>query len=117
MRKLESIDDWNRFVEQTGDRPLFVFKHSTRCPISASALDEYRAFVEDGEDSAHALVDVIDHRDVSNGIAARTGIRHESPQALLLHGGSVRWNESHGAITKKGLEKAIDDAKKTSGAD
>jgi bacillithiol system protein YtxJ len=45
---------------------------------------------------------------VSNAIAARFGVRHASPQALLVRDGEVQWHTSHLAITVKALHGAAD---------
>jgi bacillithiol system protein YtxJ len=35
------------------------------------------------------FLDLIAHRDISNGITSRFGVMHQSPQLLLLEGKSV----------------------------
>jgi bacillithiol system protein YtxJ len=84
-----------------------LFKHSTTCPISAAAFAQYRRFAEAHPDVATGWIDVIDDRPLARAVAERTGVRHESPQALLLDGGEVRWDASHGAITVASLEQAL----------
>lgn len=88
------------------DAPVLVFKHSRTCPVSHAAHAELQAFRR-----AHAAVPVRvvvvqDERPLSAALAAVTGVRHESPQALLLHRGAVRWHASHGAITAARLAAA-----------
>lgn len=104
IKKLTSIDEMNQFVQQPGKHLLF--KHSTTCPISAKAHEEFQAFVEDTNTSA-AIVLVIEDRPVSNQIAEILGIKHESPQVFLLEDGQVRWNTSHWKITREALKEAI----------
>lgn len=88
---------------------FLVFKHSTACPISAAAYDEYLAFREHS-DVRTAVIRVIEERPVSNHAATKLGIRHESPQALLVRDGALVWNASHRAITASALAKATRDA-------
>ncbi|MFB9761279.1 bacillithiol system redox-active protein YtxJ [Ectobacillus funiculus] len=104
IKKLTSIDEMNQFVQQSGKHLLF--KHSTTCPISAQAHEEFQAFVKDTNTSA-AIVLVIEDRPVSNQIAEQFGIKHESPQIFLLEDGQVRWNTSHWKITKEALKEAV----------
>ncbi len=85
---------------------ILLFKHSLVCPISARAFEEYRAFLSKHPDVATGWLDVIGSRPLSLGLAERTGVKHESPQALLLEGGVVRWHASHQAITVASLEEA-----------
>ena len=104
IKKLTSIDEMNQFVQQSGKHLLF--KHSTTCPISAQAHEEFQAFVKDTNTSA-AIVLVIEDRPVSNQIAEQFGIKHESPQIFLLEDGQVRWNTSHWKITRETLKEAV----------
>ncbi|GAE27790.1 general stress protein [Halalkalibacter wakoensis JCM 9140] len=103
-KQLKSIEEMKQFVKQPGKHLLF--KHSTTCPISAKANDEFQAFVAETNTSA-ATVFVIEDRPVSNQIAEDFGIKHESPQIFLLEDGEVRWNTSHWKITKEAIKEAI----------
>ena len=71
---------------ESSTHPVLVFKHSLTCGTSAQALDELADHLEhaDGPHAHYALVTVQTHRDVSTAISARLGIRHETPQALLI---------------------------------
>ncbi|MDH4063436.1 MAG: thioredoxin family protein, partial [Acidobacteriota bacterium] len=53
------------------------------------------------------LVSVREHRAVSTTIAERFGVRHESPQLLLVHGGVVRWHGSHFRVTPAAIDAAV----------
>ena len=87
--------------------PLFLlFKHSARCGVSASAFAEYEAFAAARADVPTAWIDVIAERPWSQHVAERTGIAHESPQAILVRDGRVAWHASHGAITRRALDAA-----------
>ena len=61
----------------------------------------------DGPHAHYALVTVQTHRDVSTAISTRVGIRHETPQALLIMGGRVVWSASHFRVTAEAIAKAI----------
>lgn len=89
-------------------RPVFILKHSTTCPVSAAAYRAFRQFAEANPDAAvYRLVRVIEQRPLSNELASRFGVKHESPQVLVLRGGRVQWHASHGAITEEALAKAL----------
>ncbi|MCW3489872.1 bacillithiol system redox-active protein YtxJ [Dethiobacter alkaliphilus] len=47
-------------------------------------------------------------RDVSQAVAEKTGVRHESPQVLLIRNGQCIWNTSHRSITKNKLAEATE---------
>ncbi|MCL6592734.1 MAG: bacillithiol system redox-active protein YtxJ [Alicyclobacillus sp.] len=107
-RLLTSLDEWQAAQAASQQHPVLVFKHSTRCPVSAQAYKELQAYLPQAP--AHlqtVVVHVIEARPVSNQVAEDTGIRHESPQALLLSRGQVVWHASHWEITAGALAKAI----------
>lgn len=104
IKQLKSIEDLHQFVQQPGKHLLL--KHSTTCPISAKAFDEFNAHIKDAETSA-AVVLVIEDRPVSNQIAEEFEIKHESPQIFLFEDGAVRWNTSHWKITRESIKEAL----------
>jgi thioredoxin 1 len=89
------------------EQPLLLFKHSRTCPISHAAHAQLEAFRRAHPAVPVRLVVVQDERPLSQAIAAATGVRHESPQALVLHAGRVSWHASHGAISAARLAAAV----------
>jgi bacillithiol system protein YtxJ len=104
IQQLNSVEDLNEFVQQPGKKLLF--KHSTTCPISAKAHEEFENFMKESDTTA-AIVLVIEDRPVSNQITEDFGIKHESPQIFMLEDGEVRWNTSHWKITKQSIQEAL----------
>jgi len=87
--------------------PVFLFKHSTTCPISSAAYREVAGYAEtDGAVQSVYLIKVIESRPVSNAISARTGVAHQSPQLILLGSGDVLWSASHYEISKEKIVSA-----------
>ncbi len=87
--------------------PVAIFKHSTRCSVSIMVkrgLD--RQWPEQAAAIPGYYLDLLNHRDISNAIAERFGIRHESPQLLLLHHGRVSYHASHSEIDLDEMVKA-----------
>jgi bacillithiol system protein YtxJ len=70
-----------------------------------TALDEVEAFVAAHPDAPAYLVDVRAERPQSQLIAARAGVRHESPQIIILRRGSAVWSASHGDITAGAIQR------------
>jgi bacillithiol system protein YtxJ len=64
-------------------------------------------FVEGVPQLESAVVLVVENRKLSNAVANRFGIRHESPQALLIKDGLVVWHASHWSITSEALGAAL----------
>ena len=81
--------------------PVVLFKHSTTCPISAYAHKQMKQL--GGE---VALVVVQRAREVSRAVEARTGVRHESPQVIVLRDGKSAWTASHFDITAAAVAAA-----------
>ncbi len=78
----------------------YVFKHSTTCGISARAATEIEML--ESEIPVY-VVNVREQRDLSNWVAAQYGVRHESPQLILLRDGKVEKVWNHGAIRKSSI--------------
>jgi len=91
---LTSPDTWTAALEASDDHPVVVFKHSSACPTSARAEREMSGLAEDLEYPVYRVV-VQKHREVSDAIAQETGVRHETPQVLLLADRSVVFDTSH----------------------
>ena len=102
--KLESIADLDRLIDTSHNRPVVIFKHSSSCGISSGVF----GVVDGGVQADVHLVVVQKSRDISNLIASRTGIRHESPQAIVLHKGSPVYHASHWDIEPSEILEKID---------
>jgi len=70
-----------------------IFLHDPWCPMSAMAFRQLA-----GLGGRVRTVDVSQAHQLSSVIADRTGIRHESPQAILIAEGSAVWSAAHSAI-------------------
>jgi bacillithiol system protein YtxJ len=104
MRPVNSVEELEALLESGG--PAFVFKHSTRCPVSARAFLEVKRFVSVRRDVPVYLLKVVEDRPVSLHLAERIGVRHESPQAILIRSGRAVWHESHEGVTVDALDSA-----------
>lgn len=114
LTSLTDVDELDRLLAESYARPLLVFKHSYTCGISAEALDELVAHItgkasRPGDDPCYVVVTVQTDRDVSNAIAERLGVRHETPQALLIRDGRVVWKASHFRVTADAVLRAVSD--------
>ena len=78
---------------------VWIYKHSPTCSISITALREVEAYTKAHPEIPIYIVDVLGQRPLSNDLESRFGIRHESPQAILLRSGEPVWNDSHWRIT------------------
>lgn len=108
FRFLASLDELDRAVESSSDCPVLVFKHSPTCGVSAEAFDEIAALLAEPQPAPVYLVHVIESRQVSNAIAERFGVRHQSPQVLLMSHRQVRWTASHFHVTAEKIRRAVE---------
>ena len=108
IRKIDSIPMLDELIERSSHTPVWIFKHSLTCPISAQAWSEFRRFAAEvaADGAVLAVVEIQNARPVSHAVADRTGVRHESPQALLLRDGRVAWHASHYNIDRASLQRA-----------
>lgn len=97
---------WEALRDQSRQGPVILFKHDPYCGISSAA----HAAVERLDDEI-ALVDVANQQPLSLQIAREIGVRHESPQVLVLRGGDAVWSASHWAITAEAVERAVEAAR------
>ncbi len=95
----------DEIVKASYSRPQLLFKHSTRCGISSHVLRSFENEYKWEERKADPYyLDLLQYRDLSNEIANRFRIFHESPQLLIIKGGEVTYHASHGAITADAIE-------------
>ena len=105
--EITDANELNTLFSESGEGAVVLFKHSLTCPISHAAYEEMSLM----NDESVALVIVQDARAVSNEIAARTGVRHESPQTIILRDGKPVWHASHYDITKSSVMRALEGIK------
>lgn len=107
---LTSAADVDRLIDESTATPVLLFKHSYTCGTSAQAMDELIEHLdsEGRHPIRYAVVTVQTHRDVSTHIAARLGLRHETPQAILVRHGKVVWAASHFRVTADAMARAIE---------
>ena len=97
-RMLTNVDDLNQVVNESVGKPVLIFKHSTRCSISRMALKQFEnEFDLEGSVTPYFL-DLLNHRDISQEIATRFDVYHQSPQLLLIKEGKSIYDASHSDI-------------------
>ena len=95
---LKDLGQLNEIVAISNEKPVVIFKHSTRCSVSRMALKQFENEF-DLEDKVDAyFLDLLEYRDISNEIASRFGVYHQSPQLLLIKEGKSIYDVSHSDI-------------------
>jgi bacillithiol system protein YtxJ len=104
---LESVDDLSAFIKKT-DKPILLFKHSTRCAISSMALSSLESDWQMSEEEVYlGFIDLVKYRDVSNACAELTKVVHQSPQVIVINNGEVVHDASHSAIRFDQIKKYL----------
>jgi bacillithiol system protein YtxJ len=102
---LNSVNDLDALLERSFDKAILIFKHSTTCSISKMALNRIER--EDPHPSLeYHLLDLLQYRHVSNTIAEKLKVHHESPQILLIKNGDCVYDQSHNGITVADIAEA-----------
>ena len=95
---LEDLGQLNEIIIASEEKPVVIFKHSTRCSVSRMALKQFEnEFNLQGKMDAYYL-DLIENRAISNEIASKFGVVHQSPQLLVIKNGKCIYNISHSEI-------------------
>lgn len=104
MRPLTTPDDLDALLQAP---VAILLKHGARCPVSAAARDALMAFEEGDPGIPVAGIEVTGERALSDAIAERTGIRHESPQVMVLVHGAPRWTATKRDISAESIAGAL----------
>ena len=108
LQPLSTLDDLDAAIARSAHRPVVIFKHSPTCGTSAQAHESILELLAGQPPEADwFVVSVRANREVSTAIANRFGVRHESPQVLILNAGTVVWHASHFRVTGPALREAL----------
>ncbi|TRX21624.1 bacillithiol system redox-active protein YtxJ [Flavobacterium franklandianum] len=88
----------DEIVTFSSQKPVVIFKHSTRCIVSRTALKQFENEFNLEEEVDAYFLDLLEHRAISNEIAARFNVYHQSPQLLLIKEGKSVYDVSHSDI-------------------
>ncbi|PPK85791.1 bacillithiol system protein YtxJ [Neolewinella xylanilytica] len=93
---IDHLHDVEAIIERSSQTPCLILKHSTTCPISSLAKHRLEKQWDLQEVAiAPYYLDLLRHREVSHHIASTFGVRHESPQVLLIKDGKCIYDASH----------------------
>ncbi len=99
---LTDIEQIKTIVEESQHEAVLIFKHSTRCSISSTALNRLeRAW--NLENAKAYYLDLIANRPISNALAEQFEVEHQSPQVLIIKNGNCVYHESHWDISYEGI--------------
>jgi len=88
--------------------PVYIFKHSTTCGISAQAKENVEiSFKNTDKPFLLYYLDLLKYRSISNEVASKLNVHHQSPQLILVHNGEVAFTTSHHKIKTNILEESL----------
>ena len=96
--QLTDLGQLNEISMLSNEKPVIIFKHSTRCSISRMALKQFENEFDSKDEVEAYFLDLLEHRDISNEIATRFNVYHQSPQLLLIKEGKSVYDVSHSDI-------------------
>ena len=88
----------NEIISLSSEKPVLIFKHSTRCSVSRMVLKQFESEFDLEDQVTPYFLDLLEHRDVSNAIAEQFKVVPQSPQLLLIKNGMSEYDASHSAI-------------------
>jgi bacillithiol system protein YtxJ len=105
--RITSPEELERVLEESRRVPVWLLKHSLICPLSDYGKREFESFASSvGEAGSFAIIEVQNARDLSDEVARRLGIRHDTPQVLLVVDAEAKWHASHWEISVSALADA-----------
>jgi bacillithiol system protein YtxJ len=105
-QNLSDFSQIDLIQEESQLSPVVLFKHSTTCPISAMA--KLRLESKWNLSLKAYYLDLLSNRPISNEIAERFSVKHESPQLLLISEGECIYDASHMDINVDELNEVLE---------
>ncbi|MET0945491.1 MAG: bacillithiol system redox-active protein YtxJ [Flavobacterium sp.] len=105
---LTDLDQLTEISIASNEKPIVIFKHSTRCSISRMALKQFEnEYALTDDEVTIYFLDLLSFRDISNEIASRFLVEHQSPQLILIKEGKAIYNASHSEIDADTLKNKL----------
>lgn len=106
-RHLNDLGQLNEIINESTEIPVVLFKHSTRCSVSRMVLKQFENEFDLQSKVTPYFLDLLEHREISNEIAIRFGVVHQSPQLILIKDGKANYNASHSDIEVEVLKQYL----------
>lgn len=109
-KEITTIEEWDNIFNTSTEKDQIILKHSTTCPVSTNALDEYNAYLQENPNKNidYTMVKVRESRPVSNKIEEDLELKHESPQIIYIKNKERYWSTTHWSVTKAHMKAVID---------
>jgi bacillithiol system protein YtxJ len=105
---LTDLAQLNEIAVASNEKPIVIFKHSTRCSISRMALKQFEnEYALNDDEVTPYFLDLLSFRDVSNEISSRFQVEHQSPQLILIKKENAVYHVSHSDIDAEDLQRMV----------
>lgn len=104
---LTDSNQLEELVQESNTHPVLIFKHSTSCSISRATLDRLERNWNIEKGAKAYLLDLLSHRNISNSIAEKFNVQHESPQVLIIEQEKSVYDKSHFDINYKDIKTQL----------
>lgn len=107
-KSLSTIEEFNRLVEHSKEKPALVFKHRPSSPESTQAMEVLeRDWTISPENLDLYVLDVMKDKEVTEAVTDMAGVMNEYPQVLLFADGVTMYDESREMISVKKIKLAL----------
>lgn len=105
--KLTDLHQLDDISKESAQQKILIFKHSTQCSTSRAMLDRLERNWKDEEMKTVKpyFLDLLSYRQISNTIAQKFNVEHESPQVLIIQHDKPIYHASHMSINYNALKE------------
>ncbi len=97
--QLTQMETLEEIAEDSHNQSIAILKHSTSCGISRMVLRQFEQnYGPDTDSVKFYFLDLLSYRDISNKIASRFNVPHQSPQLIVIKDGKSIYDASHSEI-------------------
>jgi bacillithiol system protein YtxJ len=105
---LQSKDQLSEIERKSAKNTQVIFKHSTRCGVSKMVLKQFEKQIDLSENKMEFyFLDLLNYREISNEIANKFNVPHQSPQLVVVKNKKVVAQASHHEILDVSLNQFI----------
>jgi bacillithiol system protein YtxJ len=107
LNSMTTTDDFEAALAASESGPIWLLKHSNSCGVSEDAYEEFSAHADTQAADGHWVLTVQRSPALSQLVAARLGVAHDTPQVILLFERQVRWVATHWEVRQVSLDQAL----------
>lgn len=112
MKSLHKPEVWQKVLKESKEKPVILFKHSNSCPVSSDAHDRVKKLERQGAISESMYILIVQNaREISDRVEEDLGVKHETPQVLIIRDKEAEYHASHDDIEADELTNEIIDAR------